>query len=281
MFRNRQPSNAQSLRNSTYQQQLSTKFKKLSVDNECFLIFFDTGCSDFVSRHKAIKRLRNRTRLEHHGPIQIGGVGGISMRSQHGIYSVFLPLFDESNASFTGVCLDKVTSTLPIHDLQEVERDVYQEYDRNFGDCSNLSKLPRFIGGDVDFIIGVKYLRDYPEKIFQLNSGLTIYRSAFTDSISGRGVIGGPHHVFNSIPSPNRTNTANSQFITYHITKIKIYLYLDSKTTLQIATLQVKATSQKLRNCSMILNLLARSSHIVVSNVDPAKLAKTTTHQSN
>ena len=37
----------------------------------------------------------------------------------------------------------------------------------------NLPKLPRYIGGNTDFMIGIKYLRYYPEKIFQLPSGLS------------------------------------------------------------------------------------------------------------
>ena len=48
-------------------------------------------------------------------------------------------------------------------------------------------------------MIGIKYLRYHPRAIFQLPSGLTIYESVFENADGGRGVIGGPHKVFNSI----------------------------------------------------------------------------------
>ena len=48
-------------------------------------------------------------------------------------------------------------------------------------------------------MVGSKYLRYYPEKIFSLLSSLTIYRSPFLNAKGGRGVIGGPHAVFTEI----------------------------------------------------------------------------------
>ena len=48
-------------------------------------------------------------------------------------------------------------------------------------------------------MIGIKYLRYHSEKVFQLPSGLTIYRSVFENVDGGRGVIGGPHEVFTAI----------------------------------------------------------------------------------
>ena len=50
-------------------------------------------------------------------------------------------------------------------------------------------------------MIGIKYLRYYPEKIFQLPSGLSIYKSWFKNPDGSRGVISGPHEVFTRIES--------------------------------------------------------------------------------
>ena len=47
-------------------------------------------------------------------------------------------------------------------------------------------------------MIGIKYLRYYLKMIFQLPSGLTIYESVFENADGGRGVIGGPHKIFNN-----------------------------------------------------------------------------------
>lgn len=59
----------------------------------------------------------------------------------------------------------------------------------------NLPKLPRHVGENTDSTIGIKHLRYYLEKISQLPSGLSIYKSQFKKG--SRGVIGGPHGVLN------------------------------------------------------------------------------------
>ena len=61
-------------------------------------------------------------------------------------------------------------------------------------------------------MIGIKYLRYHPEKIFQLPSGLTIYRSIFKNIDGSRGVIGGPHHIFSAIEKQHHLVTSKSTF---------------------------------------------------------------------
>ena len=66
---------------------------------------------------------------------------------------------------------------------------------------SSLPTVPTSVGGDVDLMIGIKYLRYHPEQIFKLPSGLTIYKSIFKNIDGSRGVIGGPHKIFSAIES--------------------------------------------------------------------------------
>ena len=58
--------------------------------------------------------------------------------------------------------------------------------------------MPKSVGGETDFMIGIKYLRYYLKMIFLLPSGLTIYESVFENADGGRGVIGEPHKIFNN-----------------------------------------------------------------------------------
>ena len=60
-------------------------------------------------------------------------------------------------------------------------------------------QLSQFVGDDTDFKLENKYLRYYPEKVFQLPSGITICRSWFKIADSTIGVVGGPHKVFTEI----------------------------------------------------------------------------------
>ena len=126
-------------------------------------------------------------------------MGGLTSASQHGIYKVKIPLHDVSQARMAGVCLDKITSTFPTYPLQGRVISDINAYQKAVGDVKTLPAIPKFVGGEIDFMTGIKYLRYHPKVIFQLPSGLTIYKSVFENADRGRGVIGGPHKVFNSI----------------------------------------------------------------------------------
>ena len=177
------------------------QLQTVKVAGKEYCLFFDSGCGDFVSKYQAVKSLGSKATQEVAGPIQIGGVGGIVSQSPHGIYTVKLPMHDGDEIQLSGVCLEQVTSIFPKYPIQgKVEDDIHKAYQLEGGDPDRLPKLPRSVGGtDVDFIIGIKYLRYHPAKVFELPSGLTIYRSIFKNADGGRGVIGGPHEVFSAI----------------------------------------------------------------------------------
>ena len=90
-----------------------------------------------------------------------------------------MPLHNGENATMSGVCLEKITATFPSYPLQgEVEQDLIQAFKETKKRISKqLPKLPKFVGGDTDFMIGISYLRYYLEKIFELLTGLTIFES--------------------------------------------------------------------------------------------------------
>ena len=96
---------------------------------------------------------------------------------------------------------DKITTTFPSYPLQvEVVQDLIQAFKGTKKRIlKQLPKLPKFVGGDTDFMIGIRYLRYYPQKIFDLPTGLTIYESKFRNIDGTRGIVGGPHHVFTEI----------------------------------------------------------------------------------
>ena len=130
----------------------------------------------------------------------MGGVGDVSTESSDGVYTVQLPTFNDERAMLTGVAINKITSTFPVYPTNgQVRNDIHDEYKRAGGNSSDLPILPQSVGGDVDFIVGKKYLRYHPKPNFQLPSGLTIYRSIFKNPDGSRGVIGGPHHIFTTI----------------------------------------------------------------------------------
>ena len=56
-------------------------------------------------------------------------------------------------------------------------------------------------------MLGIKYLRYYPEKVFHLPSGLTINRSWFKNADGITGAAGGPHKVSTEIQCKYHMNT--------------------------------------------------------------------------
>ena len=184
----------------------------VSIDNKNYSIFFDTGCSSFISRHDAIQKLGSRAKQLCPGPIKLGGVGNSTIETPHGIYNVNIPLTNGTCASMTGLCMEKITAQFPMYPLDgKVASDIKRAYKASGGDIKNLPNLPKTVGGETDFMIGIKYLKFYPKQIFQLPSGLTIYQSPFQNSDGSYGVIGGPHSVFTEIEKYHLSSTSFAQ----------------------------------------------------------------------
>ena len=92
--------------------------------------------------------------------------------------------------------------------MKGIEENITAGYKRQGNNPSDLLQLPQSVGGDTDFMLGIKYRRYYPEKVFQLPSGLTKYRSWFKNADGTKGVVSGPHKVFTEIESRYHMNTA-------------------------------------------------------------------------
>ena len=118
-----------------------------------------------------------------------------------------LPLFNGNDAVLGGVYLDQITVGFPKYLLKDqIKADVTNGYISKGKDPKYLPKLLVFAGGHTDFMIGVKYLQYYPEKVFKLPSGLAIYKSCFNNADGTRGVIGDPYRVFTENESSYQVN---------------------------------------------------------------------------
>ena len=160
------------------------QLQTIAIENQHFAIFYDSSSGDFVSKWSAIQKLGTRAHQEH---------SGLLTESPFGIYSVNLPLHNRRNALLSGVCLAKITDDFSQYPLRGRVENAYLE---SGGNIEDLPKLPEMIGGKVDFIIGIKYLRYHSQKIFQMLSGLTIYKSVLKNPDGSRGVVGGPDNFF-------------------------------------------------------------------------------------
>ena len=222
-------------RNSVGEDSVSNRaiyiFQTIDVDGKRYTIFFDLGCSDMVIRKHAASNLNHRCQLEYKGDVTISGVGQSSQKSM-GIYKIKLPLYNGQDATLSGVCLHSITSTFPTYPLQQVEMDIHQCYMQQGGDPNSLPSLAPIAGGDVDIMLGIKYLRYHPKAIFQLPSGLTIYESMFVNADGGRGVVGGPHEVFNTISKFIKSEKELNTFITHQYEMYKAGFFINPDASL-------------------------------------------------
>ena len=216
----------------------------ISIDDRRYSIFFDTGCDDLVCRYQAVQSLGSRATQELEGPIKLGGVGDISTETKYGIYQIRLPLSNGKYANLSGVCVENITSPFPTYPLQgQVQDDIHKAYVQGGGgDIKDLPTLGKSVGGPTDLMIGIKYLRYHPEKVFNLPSGLTIYRSPFQNADGGFGVVGGPHHIFTEIDKYHNFS-AHSQrtFFTQQLS-----LYRSFQVNPDISLLGFKSKSESL-----------------------------------
>ena len=173
-------------------------------------LFFDNGWGDLVVKRSAVDKLLNlgRAKLAIPGPLQITGVGDQKSAAE-GLFLICLPLHDGSNVTLSGVCLPRITSEVPTYDLRDVETDL-KSWSREIG-IVDLPKLPASVGGDVDILIGSKYLRYFPKIVFEHRSGLGIYKSSFEGSDGCRGVVNGPHPKFSEAERNFRDNFVKSE----------------------------------------------------------------------
>ena len=174
----------------------------IKVNDRKLNLFYDSGCGDLVCRKEAVTELEKSggASLLIPGPITLGGVGDVKTETPHGIYKIDIPLSSGKLAVMKGVCLNQITAKFPMYPLQtQVQKDIIDNYKLAGKDPHELPRLPKYVGGETDLMIGIKYLKYFPEFVFSLPTGLSIYNSHFVSPDGSRGVVGGPHQVFTQI----------------------------------------------------------------------------------
>ena len=112
------------------------------------------------------------------------------------IFLVQLPIYDGRMAKFSGICLDEITCPMPPYPAREASKEVVEAYQAEGGDVRKLPNVPVIVGGQTDFLIGMRYNYFQPKLMFMLPTGLAIYQSIFRGVDGTRGCIGGSSEIF-------------------------------------------------------------------------------------
>ena len=158
---------------------------------EDLLMFYDSGCSVAAISQKAARALNSRNIIP--GPMDLNVAGGQVVVNKGGLDEFGLELFDSKGVvRMRGLVMDTVTNPFASYSLVEAFEALSEQYGQ--GEGVALPQVPAEIGGaSVDVMVGIKYLSYFPELIFSLPSGLSIFESKFRTMCGRRGVLGGPH----------------------------------------------------------------------------------------
>ena len=202
----------------------------IEVEKERYNILYDTGCRRFGARYAAVVRLGKRAREIIRGPTPLGGVAGMTAISPYGVYKITLPLGNGRAANFKGACMEIITEMFPTYPLESIQKELTTAFAQAGGkNINELPKLPCSVGGNTDLIIGIKYNRYIPEKVFQLPCGLAIYKSSFKNPDGSYGVCGGPHPIIAAIDRQFYGEVNNFMSQQFHLFRMGYQVDLDIK----------------------------------------------------
>ena len=165
--------------------------RTIEIGNKKFNISYDSGCGDLYVRRTAVDRLikLNRARQVVKGPLILAGVGDVkSVRGE---------------TTMSRLCLTLVTGEFTMYPLDKVASDFHTKEVKIKMLSRKLPKPPKEVGrgggGGGGGVVGIQYLQYHPNEIATLETGLTLYCSAFKNPDSSNGVIAGPHPEFTKV----------------------------------------------------------------------------------
>ena len=221
-------------RNSSKTSEIRAIFmlQTIEINGHTFNIFYDSGCGDLVVKKSAIDILLSMGRAKHEipGPITLTGVGDQKVVCKDGVYSLKLPLCNGQEAVVSGLCVNKITAEFPKYPLRDVETDFREKCLKIGGEnlVGRLPKLPKFVGGETDIMLGIKYAKYFPKEVYSLPCRLAIYESVFETPGGTRGVLGGPHPNFTKIEREFGAHISNcSLFVEAELYKKRFQLEHD------------------------------------------------------
>ena len=160
------------------------------------LIFYDSGCMGAALSNRAFSVLE--TENVRPGPTTLNVAGAEEIIIEYGEERFNLPLHGTNHkATITGLRMAEITNKFPLWELQEAWDELHSGHRAANPKGPDLPKTePRIGGKSVDIMLGMRYSKYFPVPVFNLPSGLTVYRAQFTSKDGLQGVLGGVHRSF-------------------------------------------------------------------------------------
>ena len=195
--------------------------KVVAPNNESLLLFYDSGCSGSALNDRACEVLPKRQITP--GPTKVGVAGGQTVEVPGGDVQFWLELTQpHEQATLTGLNMPKVTTPFPFWDLQVAFNDLQKGYNDTLPGGPALPACPADLGGtEVDVMLGIRYLKYFPEKKFSLPCGLSIFEGKFKAPDNLVGILGGTHKSWRNANDTAQLLT-RSIFFTNELTAYRV-----------------------------------------------------------
>ena len=161
------------------------------------LAFYDSGCSNSAISEDAYQLLD--TQNIRSGPTEMGVAGGSTITIPGGVERFWLNTTTRNQkAEMQGLRMPMITASFPVYPLKKAFDSLQLAWENlQSAGLPPLPEVPDQVGGKaVDVMIGISYLRYFPDLVFSLPSGLSIYRAKFQAPGGNLGILGGPHEAW-------------------------------------------------------------------------------------
>ena len=165
----------------------------LEPDKHVFM-FYDSGCMGAAISNRAYAMLD--TENIRPGPTTLNVAGGEQIVIEYGEERFTLPLYNsKSKATLSALRMETVTNAFPYWELQDAWDEINEKYRSELPENPELPQTEPGIGGKpVDVMVGIRYNKYFPELIYSLPNGLSIYKAKFANPEGCQSVLGGVHN---------------------------------------------------------------------------------------
>ena len=196
-------------------------------DGQVMLLFYDSGCGGAALSNKASEILSSICVRE--GPTLLNVAGGATVRIEGGDEQFHLPLDgSKMSATLTGLKMPTVTTRFPTWDISKAWENIEKDLNSNFPEHAPLPPVAASVGGEcVDLMVGIRYIKYFPNLLYMLPCGLGIYKSQFGAPRGETCILGGPH------PSWEHCREASNFLGPYNFLSAEMKAYYFACSTIQ------------------------------------------------
>lgn len=166
----------------------------LSIGGKNMLTLYDRGANQNLINGQIAESLNIKVHQREQS--SIGVISGNRILTGYGTYELYLgPTTSGKYHQIIAQGMRSITGKFPKYHLDEVNRESLEH-----ADIHPSTPLPSYVGGDcIDLLIGLKDANLEPVCVFNLPSGIGLYRSPFKDAFGSFYCYGGPHRIFSEV----------------------------------------------------------------------------------